>query len=93
MSSVLRQVSEPSPAAALSPGEAPATTSEFGIARDELMTVHDVARILRVPVSWVYEHARRSRGHRLPAIKVGKYLRFAASDVRAYVAELRLRRR
>jgi hypothetical protein len=26
----------------------------------ELLTVHDVAALLQVPVSWVYEHARRS---------------------------------
>ena len=61
---------------------------------DPLLTVQEVAQVLQVPVSWVYEHARRGkRQRRLPAIKIGKYLRFAASDVQAYVAEARASRR
>ena len=45
----------------------------------ELLTVKDVAALLKVSKSWVYEHTRaRStpREERLPHIRIGKYLRF-----------------
>ncbi len=52
---------------------------------DELLTVHDAARFLNVSVSWVYEHTRDNVEDRLPVVKLGKYLRFDAHDLRAYV--------
>jgi hypothetical protein len=36
-------------------------------------------------VSWVYEHIRPEGADRLPFVKLGKYLRFDARDLRAYV--------
>ena len=51
----------------------------------ELLTVHDAARLLRVTVSWVYEHTRDNVVDRLPVIKLGKYLRFDRRDLRAYL--------
>jgi excisionase family DNA binding protein len=54
----------------------------------ELLTVADVAAILKVTKSWVYEHTR-SRGipgaERLPHVKVGKYVRFEARALRAFI--------
>jgi hypothetical protein len=41
-----------------------------------LMTVHEVAELLRVPPSWVYERTRRRGLEQLPHLKIGKYLRF-----------------
>ena len=55
---------------------------------DELMTVDDVAHLLKVSRSWVYEHTRSrgaSRVDRLPRIKIGKYVRFDPSAVRAFL--------
>ena len=52
---------------------------------DELLTVHDAARFLNVSASWVYEHTREDADDRLPFVKLGKYLRFDARDLRAYV--------
>ena len=52
---------------------------------DELLTVHDAARFLNVSVSWVYEHTRDDAHDRLPFVKLGKYLRFDRTDLRAYV--------
>ena len=43
---------------------------------DELLTVNDAARFLRVTVSWVYEHTRDDAEDRLPFVKIGKYVRF-----------------
>ena len=52
---------------------------------DELLTVEEVAAWLKVPQSWVYERTRRRGADRLPVIKLGKYLRFEAPAVRAYL--------
>lgn len=55
---------------------------------DELLTVDDVAKLLKVSRSWVYEHTRSRgtpRSERLPYLKVGKYIRFDARAVRAFL--------
>jgi excisionase family DNA binding protein len=55
---------------------------------DELLTVDEVASILKVSRSWVYEHTRARgvpRSERLPHIKVGKYVRFNAQSVREFL--------
>ena len=58
---------------------------------DVLLTVREVAQLLKVPVSWVYDHARADCHNPLPHIKVGKYLRFLASDIVGYLDEMRRR--
>ncbi len=57
--------------------------------QETLLTVQDVAEILKVPLSWVYEHTRRNGPGRLPHIKVGKYVRFLNVDISRYVEEMR----
>ena len=57
------------------------------IAPDELLTVDELAAILKVPRSWIYQHTRK-RGHeRLPHLKLGKYLRFVESQVRSFLEQ------
>ena len=54
----------------------------------ELLTVDDVAALLKVSKSWVYEHTRsRSvrQTERLPHVKIGKYVRFDPQLVRAFI--------
>jgi len=54
----------------------------------ELMTVADVAALLKVSRGWVYEHTRlrgKLRSDRLPYIKLGKYVRFDPLVVRAFL--------
>lgn len=63
------------------------------LADGELFTVREAARFLKVPVSWIYEHVRPESHDRLPALKLGKYLRFDARDLRAYVEAKRSHRR
>ena len=46
---------------------------------DTLLTVAEVAELLRVPVSWVYERTRRRGSDQIPHLKLGKYLRFSRS--------------
>ena len=52
---------------------------------DSLLTVHDTARLLKVSITWVYEHVRPDIEDRLPFVKLGKYLRFDRRDLQAYV--------
>lgn len=55
---------------------------------DTLLTVEDVAAVLKVNKNWVYEHTRSRgtpRSERLPYIKIGKYLRFEARAIRAFL--------
>jgi len=56
-----------------------------------LLSVREVASILNVPVSWVYEHTRPRCLVRIPHVRVGKYLRFVERDLAAYVEALRTR--
>jgi excisionase family DNA binding protein len=58
-----------------------------------LLTVQEVAAILKVPVSWVYEHTRGNCQETLPHVKVGKYLRFFDTDVANYLQTIRGRNR
>jgi excisionase family DNA binding protein len=58
---------------------------------DELLTVDEVAALLKVSRSWVYQHTRKRgipRSGRLPHVKVGKYVRFESRAVREFVARL-----
>jgi excisionase family DNA binding protein len=56
---------------------------------DELATVSDIAELLHVPNSWVYERTRRRGIERIPHFKLGKYLRFSKSEVREWVESQR----
>ena len=64
-------------------------TGEVPLAGEGLLDVHEVATILKVPVSWVYERTRQRGIGRLPHLKVGKYVRFRWSDVETYLERLR----
>ncbi len=55
---------------------------------DQLLTVSEIAAVLKVPVSWVYERTRRSGCDRIPHIKLGKYLRFRWAAVRQWLEGL-----
>ena len=52
----------------------------------ELLTVHQVAELLQVPVSWVYGRMRKRSLERLPAYRLGKYWRFDRNEVLTWVA-------
>ncbi|WP_205695657.1 helix-turn-helix domain-containing protein [Conexibacter sp. SYSU D00693] len=64
-----------------------------GVHLDEpLLTADDVAGLLRVPRSSVYEYARRRRDP-LPSVAVGRHRRFYRSDVEAWLTTQRAARR
>ena len=52
----------------------------MGAADGCLLTVDEVAAILRVPRSWVYSHLSE-----LPVIRLGGYVRFKRSEVERFL--------
>ena len=65
----------------LSRGGTPRVSAEPGA----LLTVQEVAEILKVPVSWVYERTRVRSANRLPGFRLGKYWRFRRGEVMAWL--------
>ncbi len=63
------------------------TTKPLPLA-EPLMTADDVAGLLAVPRSSIYEYARRLHTP-LPAIRVGRHLRFHRTDIERWLAEQR----
>jgi excisionase family DNA binding protein len=53
--------------------------------RSTLLTVEEVAELLKVPVSWVYERTRQRGLNRLPGFRLGKYWRFREAEVFAWL--------
>ncbi len=53
--------------------------------KSELLTVHQVAELLQVPVSWVYGRLRKRSQERLPGYRLGKYWRFDREEILAWV--------
>jgi excisionase family DNA binding protein len=49
--------------------------------RRSLLRVGEVAELLQVPVSWVYERTRRRGRDRLPGFHLGKYWRFDEGEI------------
>jgi excisionase family DNA binding protein len=73
------------------PHAASAYAATEGERKDEnhLLNVGEVAELLQVPVSWVYEHTRRRCPNRIPGFRLGKYWRFSPEDVTAWLAAKR----
>ena len=59
---------------------------------EALLNAADVADLLKVPRSSVYEYARR-QARPLPSIMIGRHRRFYRSDLEAWLAEQRQPRR
>lgn len=59
--------------------------------RSDLVGVSELAEWLDVPASWIYR--RTSAGHPdpLPALKIGKLLRFRVADIEEYLEQHRNR--
>ncbi len=73
------------------PGDDSPSARIIGNQLQELLTVDEVAALLKVSRSWVYEHTRRRgtrRSGRLVHVKLGKYVRFELREVREFLTEL-----
>jgi excisionase family DNA binding protein len=51
---------------------------------ERLLTAHEVADLLAVPLSWVREATRDGR---LPHLKLGRYRRYQAAAIHAWLAQ------
>jgi excisionase family DNA binding protein len=47
----------------------------------QILTLEELAARLKVSTRWVYEKSRRRCQNPLPAIRIGRYLRFIWTDV------------
>jgi len=50
---------------------------------EELLTVEDLAPLLRVRPEWLYAAARRGT---VPSVKVGRYVRFRKADIEEWIS-------
>jgi excisionase family DNA binding protein len=50
-----------------------------------LLTADDVARLLSVPTSWVYEQSRLGR---IPTVTLGRYRRYRREAIEEWVREV-----
>ncbi|MCI0724360.1 MAG: helix-turn-helix domain-containing protein [Acidobacteria bacterium] len=57
---------------------------------NRLLTLEEVAELLKVPPSWVYSHTRRRALDRIPGFRLGKYWRFRESDVLVWLERQRV---
>jgi len=65
-----------------------ATTAKFeapALGARALLSVEEVAELLQVPFTWVYERTRRRGRDRLPGFHLGKYWRFDEGEIRAWL--------
>ncbi len=65
------------------------TKSVGAVPEHALLTVEEVAEMLQVRPSWVYEHTRRRAVDRIPGFRLGKYWRFREADVRVWIERQR----
>jgi excisionase family DNA binding protein len=63
---------------------------EGGGMSGKLLTADDVAELLGVPTSWVYE---QSRAGRIPTVTLGRYRRYRQEAIDEWVQELEARGR
>ncbi len=59
---------------------APQKNEKDGDRSSKLVTVKELAQILQVPVSWIYDRTRQGP-KAIPFVKVGKYIRFDPEEV------------
>jgi len=53
----------------------------------QILTLKEVAERLKVSERWVYEKSRRRCQNPLPAIRIGRYLRFDWTSVSAWLRQ------
>ena len=51
-----------------------------------LMTIDELAEVLNVPRSWIYQRTHRGASDPIPYIKVGRLLRFRMEAVEEWLA-------
>ena len=49
------------------------------------LDVNELAKRLKVPVTWIYDRTRRNGADQIPHYKIGKYVRFLEKEVIEYL--------
>ncbi len=52
---------------------------------NNLLTIEELAKILNVPKSWIYDRTRKDGPEKIPHYKIGKYVRFVEQEVIEYL--------
>ena len=55
---------------------------------EKLLTVSELAKVLRVPKSWVYLQTRKKGPEAIPRIRAGKYIRFHEDEVLLWLRKM-----
>jgi len=51
-----------------------------------ILTPEEVAQLLRVELTWIYEKSRRRQRNPIPVHRIGRYLRYNRDEVFAWFA-------
>jgi excisionase family DNA binding protein len=51
----------------------------------DILTPEELAKRLKVPLTWVYEKQRPKHKNPIPTLRIGRYLRFNWADVSAWL--------
>ena len=54
------------------------------IGLEDLLTMEEMAQVLKVPVSWLYSRTREKGTDTIPCVRVGKYIRLNRPAVIAW---------
>lgn len=52
-----------------------------------MVTPEELAKLLKVPMSWIYDRIRKSGPDKLPFYKMGRYLRFSVLEIEDYLRQ------
>ncbi|MGO9136225.1 MAG: helix-turn-helix domain-containing protein [Syntrophales bacterium] len=51
----------------------------------ELLTISEMAKRLKVPLSWLYARTRIKDVNTIPHVRIGKYIRFNEAEVMTWL--------
>lgn len=63
------------------------------VSPSDILTPEELARRLKVPLTWVYEKQRPKHKNPLPTMRIGRYLRFDWAEVSAWLRSTSTARR
>jgi len=78
----------PNKAARTAPAPAEPKRADAPVKTDDaILTPEEVAELLKVPPTWVYEKTRQRCQNPIPCLRIGRYIRFRLSAVEAWLGQ------
>ena len=62
-------------------------SKEVVMNQEDLLTVSEIATVLKVNDSWIYGETRKTGPGSIPRLRVGKYLRFSLQNVLTWLKD------